>query len=44
MKWMDSPALSPAAVLWQPDQGGGQEKDGEDRECALFHKGSFKMR
>jgi len=25
-------------------QGGGQEKDGEDRECALFHKGSFKMR
>ena len=25
-------------------QGSGQEKDGEDRECALFHKGSFKMR
>ena len=37
--YVKKPLRLPALI-----QGGGQEKDGEDRECALFHKGSFKMR
>ena len=37
----DNVALSVSCTTRAPR---GQEKDGEDRECALFHKGSFKMR
>ena len=36
--YVKKPLRLPALI-----QGGGQEKDGEDRECALFHKGSFTM-
>ena len=42
MKWMDSPALSPAAVLWQPDRAAARRRTARIGNVRCFIKAPSK--